>query len=365
MGRRVGGRGECGLWPVPRMPQGRDETLPLAHGSWHSWTQWCLCRVSASTGSQLAPSSRFLFPTMPRLSPNRWRQLWTLSNGWRHCLATRYWVVGPGRLGQLVCRVLHASGARVFAVGRNAQSMARLGGTVEHTLFADQVEPRSFAMAVECTGNSSGLSIALAALRPRGLLVLKSTYGRALELEMGRIVVDELRLVGSRCGALDSALRWLHEGRVDVEALVDGRYPLSAGIEAFALSRQPGVLKVCSISASIDYQSQITGPGSPPSRARSCLGAARDGPLMPECTSVNPASGSEPQGDGDDGPRTNVRCPNAHGNPGQHFEYSWSCFGRKSRRENQGPLSGRPLEITSALISVRLYGFQVISWSHR
>lgn len=153
-------------------------------------------------------------------------------------------VVGPGRLGQLVCRVLHASGARVIAVGRNARTMARLEGTVENTLLAEQVEPRSFAMAVECTGNPSGLAIALAALRPQGMLVLKSTYGQALELDLGRLVVDELRLVGSRCGPMDAALRWLHERRVDVEPLIDARLPLSAGIEAFALSRQPGVLKV-------------------------------------------------------------------------------------------------------------------------
>ena len=153
-------------------------------------------------------------------------------------------VVGAGRLGQLVCRVLGASGARVVAVGRNPEKLARLEGVVADTLHAEDVEPHSFAMAVECTGDPSGLPIALGALRPQGRLVLKSTYSEPLKLDMGPVVVDELRLVGSRCGPFDAALRMLEERRVEVEPLIDARYPLRAGVEAFAHSRGPGVLKV-------------------------------------------------------------------------------------------------------------------------
>ena len=153
-------------------------------------------------------------------------------------------VVGVGRLGQLVCRVLGASGAQVVAVGRNSDKLARLEGVVAHTLRAEDIEPRSFAMAVECTGDASGLPIALAALRPRGTLVLKSTYPDPLKLDTARLVVDELRLVGSRCGPFDAALRLLEEQRVEVDSLIDARYSLSDGVEAFAHSRRPGVLKV-------------------------------------------------------------------------------------------------------------------------
>ena len=153
-------------------------------------------------------------------------------------------VVGTGRLGQLVCRVLGASGARVIAVGRNPDKLARLEGIVAGTLPGEDVEPRSFAVAVECTGDPSGLPIALRALRPQGTLVLKSTYPQPLKLDIATLVVDELRLVGSRCGPFDAALRLLQEQRVEVESLIDARYPLTAGVEAFAHSRRPGVLKV-------------------------------------------------------------------------------------------------------------------------
>jgi len=141
-------------------------------------------------------------------------------------------------------RVLGASGAQVVAVGRNSDKLARLEGVVAHTLRAEDIEPRSFAMAVECTGDASGLPIALAALRPRGTLVLKSTYPDPLKLDTARLVVDELRLVGSRCGPFDAALRLLEEQRVEVDSLIDARYSLSDGVEAFAHSRRPGVLKV-------------------------------------------------------------------------------------------------------------------------
>lgn len=153
-------------------------------------------------------------------------------------------VVGVGRLGQLVCRALTASGARVVALGRNPEKLARLEGIVESTALAGDIEPRSFSMAVECTGDPSGLPIALAALAPQGTLVLKSTYPGPLSLDMGPLVVDELRLVGSRCGPFGAALRLLEEERVEVTSLIDARYPLGDGIEGFAHSRRPGVVKV-------------------------------------------------------------------------------------------------------------------------
>ena len=156
----------------------------------------------------------------------------------------RVLVVGAGKLGQLVCRVLGASGAHVVAIGRNVEKLARLEGVAASTSRVEDIERRSFSMAVECTGNPSGLPIALGALRPQGTLVLKSTYPQPLNIDMAPVVVDELRLEGSRCGPFDSALRMLEERRVDVASLIDGRFPLADGVEAFAFSRRPGVLKV-------------------------------------------------------------------------------------------------------------------------
>jgi len=157
---------------------------------------------------------------------------------------TRILVVGTGKLGQLVCRVLSASGMEVVAVGRNAEKLARLEGVAATTSLARDIEPRSFSMAVECTGSPAGLPIACRALRPRGTLVLKSTYPAASNIDLGPVVVDELRLVGSRCGPFDAALTMLEEQKVEVESLIDGRFTLADGVEAFAFSRRPGVLKV-------------------------------------------------------------------------------------------------------------------------
>lgn len=153
-------------------------------------------------------------------------------------------VVGAGRLGQLVCRALDNAGAEVVAVGRGAEKLARLDGIAARTCRAEDVEPRSFRVAVECTGNPAGLPIALRALRPQGTLVLKSTCPKPALLDTGALVVDELRLVGSRCGPFDAALRLLEERRVEVESLIDARFPLREAVEAFAYSRRPGVVKV-------------------------------------------------------------------------------------------------------------------------
>lgn len=81
-------------------------------------------------------------------------------------------------------------------------------------------------------------------LRPRGTLVLKSTYAGPLECNMTMIVVDEITVVGSRCGPFAAALRLLAEGRVDVTPLIQARYPLDEGIQALAKAREKGMLKV-------------------------------------------------------------------------------------------------------------------------
>lgn len=153
-------------------------------------------------------------------------------------------VVGVGRLGQLVCRALAASGVRVVAVGRSPEKLARLAGVVEETAHPEEIEAKSFAMAVECTGDPSGLPVALAALRAQGTLVLKSTYPGSLELDAASLVVDELRLVGSRCGPFGAALRLLERGAVEVESLIDARYRLEDAPEAFEQCRRPGIIKV-------------------------------------------------------------------------------------------------------------------------
>jgi threonine dehydrogenase-like Zn-dependent dehydrogenase len=108
----------------------------------------------------------------------------------------------------------------------------------------DAAEARSFDIAVECTGNPAGFAIALQSLRPRGTLVLKSTYADRLTLDASAIVVDEITVIGSRCGPFAEALKLLAEDRVNVAPLIQARYPLSDGLAAFEHAQQRGVLKV-------------------------------------------------------------------------------------------------------------------------
>lgn len=156
----------------------------------------------------------------------------------------RVLVVGDGRLGQLVALALARSGCRLQVLGRHRRKLALLAERGIDTLIERSPPAGSHDLAVECTGNPKGFAIALEALRPRGTLVLKSTYAGHLELDAAAVVVNEITVVGSRCGCLATALQLLDEGRIQVEHLIDRRFPLADGIAAFAAARAPGVLKV-------------------------------------------------------------------------------------------------------------------------
>jgi threonine dehydrogenase-like Zn-dependent dehydrogenase len=153
-------------------------------------------------------------------------------------------VVGDGKLGQLVAQTIALTGCELLVVGRHDAKLALLAGRGIATGRADGVAPGRFDVAVECTGNPDGFAVAVRALRARGTLVLKSTYAGALTLDAAAVVVNELTLVGSRCGPFAPALRLLAERRVAVEPLVHARYPLHAAIGAFAHAQRGGVLKV-------------------------------------------------------------------------------------------------------------------------
>jgi threonine dehydrogenase-like Zn-dependent dehydrogenase len=156
----------------------------------------------------------------------------------------RVLVVGDGKLGQLVAQTLALTGCALLVVGRHDAKLGLLATRGIPTGGADAAERAGFDVAVECTGNPEGVAVALAALRPRGTLVLKSTYAGTLPLDPAVVVVNELTLVGSRCGPFGPALRLLAERRVAVEPLFHARYPLAAAPAAFAHAERAGVLKV-------------------------------------------------------------------------------------------------------------------------
>jgi threonine dehydrogenase-like Zn-dependent dehydrogenase len=153
-------------------------------------------------------------------------------------------VVGPGKLGHLVAQVLATTGCDLLVVGRGLRALERLAARGIPAGSATDVPERRADLVVECTGNPQGLGIARRAVRPRGTIVLKSTYHGRTSLDIAAIVVDEITLVGSRCGPFVPALSLLSRGAVDPRGLLEARYPLAEALTAFDHAARPGMLKI-------------------------------------------------------------------------------------------------------------------------
>ncbi len=156
----------------------------------------------------------------------------------------RVLVAGDGKLGQLIARTLVPTGCELQVVGRRPEKLALLERVGIRCVDGDEIEQRSFDVAIECTGNPDGFDLARRALRPRGTLVLKSTYAEKLTVDAAALVVDEITLLGSRCGPFGPALQMLSEGTLDPRVLVHGRYPLKHAVAAFERAKEPGALKI-------------------------------------------------------------------------------------------------------------------------
>ncbi len=156
----------------------------------------------------------------------------------------RVLVLGTGRLGQLIARVLRLTGAEVHGVTRRERSATLLQRHGVRPIAPEQVPTAAYPVVVEATGSPQGLELARQAVEPTGRIVLKSTYAHPRPLNLSPVVVDELTLVGSRCGPFAPALRLLEAGLVDPRDLVDARYPLAEGVQALAHAARPGVFKV-------------------------------------------------------------------------------------------------------------------------
>ncbi len=152
-------------------------------------------------------------------------------------------VVGPGKLGMLCAQVLATTGCTVTVVGRRPAALAlarRLGLTACDLANA----PNGNDLVVDCTGTPDGFAASRGLVRPRGTLVLKSTYVGDLTVDMSRLVVDEIRLIGSRCGPFPRALQLLIDRAVQVTPLIEARYPLAQGLAALEHAERPGAQKI-------------------------------------------------------------------------------------------------------------------------
>jgi threonine dehydrogenase-like Zn-dependent dehydrogenase len=159
---------------------------------------------------------------------------------------TRTAVIGDGKLGLLCAQVLATTGAPVVLVGKHDGKLKIAARRGIETITVDEAHSRAknFEVAVEASGSATGFALALDLLRPGGVLVLKSTFHGTTEMDAARIVVDEISVVGSRCGRFAPALELLKTEAVDVESLISEELALTEGLRAMERAAEPGVLKV-------------------------------------------------------------------------------------------------------------------------
>ncbi|MGF1466273.1 MAG: alcohol dehydrogenase catalytic domain-containing protein [Sandaracinaceae bacterium] len=153
-------------------------------------------------------------------------------------------VLGDGKLGSLVAQVLRLSGADVTLVGRHRRKLAIAAALGIRTATHDAEVAGDFDLVVEATGSPEGFARARELVRPRGTLVLKSTFHGATPIDTAPLVIDEITLVGSRCGPFPPALRTLGAGAIDPRPLIDDRFDLADGLRALERAAERGVAKV-------------------------------------------------------------------------------------------------------------------------
>lgn len=156
----------------------------------------------------------------------------------------RVLVVGAGRLGQLVAQSLALTGCDLHVVARHAYQQKILVERGIRIIDEEKIQPWRWDIVVEVTGTPDGFSLARQAIRPRGTLVIKSTYKGEMAVNFSSIVVDEVNIIGSRCGPFEPALSLIEKGEVDPGVLIAAEFELGEAVQAFEHASQAGVLKV-------------------------------------------------------------------------------------------------------------------------
>jgi threonine dehydrogenase-like Zn-dependent dehydrogenase len=153
-------------------------------------------------------------------------------------------VLGDGKLGLLVAQVLALTGCDLTVIGRHPEKLDVVAARGIATRLGDEGLARQADLVVECTGHAAGFEAARRLVRARGTIVLKSTYHGLVQTNLSELAVNEIRVIGSRCGPFPAALRLLAEGLVDVTPLIEARYPLDGALAAFEHAARRGTLKV-------------------------------------------------------------------------------------------------------------------------
>jgi len=153
-------------------------------------------------------------------------------------------LIGAGRLGLLIAFSTVVTGCELQVVVRRNRARKILEKCGIMTMEFEDIQPRMADIVIDATGTPEGFLLAKRAVRPRGKIVLKSTYKGRVNVDLSSVVVDEITLIGSRCGPFSPALKLLEEIVVDPTDLIDGKYKISDGVKALSEAASPGVLKI-------------------------------------------------------------------------------------------------------------------------
>ena len=159
---------------------------------------------------------------------------------------TRIAIVGDGKLGNLCAQSLALKSENITLIGKHKEKLKLAERRNIETVLLDEAKKmvRMFDVVVEASGSESGFGLALDLLKPRGKLVLKSTFSGKAKWEAWRVVVNEITIIGSRCGRFAPALELLKNGQIDVTSLISDEFNLSDGVQAFRQAEQKDTLKI-------------------------------------------------------------------------------------------------------------------------
>lgn len=173
--------------------------------------------------------------------------------------STQVAVLGDGKLAQLICRVIAQTGCNLTVIGKHTEKLARLDdlGAARILLspaiadsvsaagwIAEQALNQCFDIVVEASGSAMGLPMAIALTRPRGVIVMKSTHHGQTSVEWSQVVVNELQIIGSRCGRFAPAIDLLARRAVGIRSLISQEFAIEDGLAAFACAADASTMKV-------------------------------------------------------------------------------------------------------------------------
>ena len=157
-------------------------------------------------------------------------------------------VLGDGKLGLLIAQVLHLAGLKVELFGRSRPKLSIVApmGIATHILSRDhpRLPTGVYPYVVEASGTVAGFEAAAKTVSPRGVIVMKSTIAEAVPVDFAPLIVNEITLIGSRCGRFDVALKLLKRRELRLEPMISRRMGLHEAVEAFSVAAQRGILKV-------------------------------------------------------------------------------------------------------------------------